>query len=78
MFFSLLYTDRYVIYLCIQDKERESVVYIRVVGSREPQMQIYQQFSRFLYINHPLRELMDKTPLDYGPIFSDTATKEWQ
>ena len=50
MFFSLLYIDRYVIYLCIQDKERESVVYIRVVGSREPQMQIYQQFSRFLYI----------------------------
>ena len=78
MFFSLLYTDRYVIYLCIQDKERESVVYIRVVGSREPQIQIYQQFSRFLFINHPLRELTDKTPLDYGPIFSDTATKGWQ
>lgn len=78
MFFSLLYIDRYVIYLCIQDKERESVVYIRVVGSREPQMQIYQQFSRFLYINYPLRELMDKTPLDYGPIFSDRATKGWQ
>ena len=62
MFFSLLYINRYFMYLCIQDKERESVVYIRVVGSREPQMQIYQQFSRFLYINHPLRELMDKTP----------------
>lgn len=78
MFFSLLYTDRYIIYLCIQDKERESVVYIMKMGSREPQMQIYQQFSRFLYTNHPLRELMDKTSLDYGPIFSDTATKEWQ
>lgn len=50
MFFSLLYTDRYVISLCIQDKEREFVVYISVMGSREPQMQIYQQFSRLLYI----------------------------
>lgn len=76
MFFFLLYIDRYVMYLCIQDKERESVVYIRVMGSREPQMQIYQQFSRFLYINHPLRELMDINPLYYGPIISNTAIKE--
>ena len=62
MFFSLLYTGKYVVHLCIQDKGRESVVYISVMGSREPQMQIYQQFSRFLYINNPLRELMDINP----------------
>ncbi len=36
MFFSLLYTDGYIMYLCIQDKERESVVYIMKMGSREP------------------------------------------
>jgi RNA polymerase sigma-70 factor, ECF subfamily len=45
----LLYTDRYVICLCIQDKEREPVVYISVIGSREPRIWIYQQFSRFFY-----------------------------
>lgn len=36
MFFSLLYTDGYIMYLCIQDKERESVVYIMKMGSQEP------------------------------------------